>query len=161
MGQNFDLFGDPIPDNWGRRGRPQHIPTAENINKISMGVALGWNNERIANALDITLPTLRKHYFSLIKRLRDTARDRLDLAYAMKLWAQVQEGNVGAMRLWKDFADRNDAMVGHNAFYAGQRAQAEEQPKAPKLGKKEEQALAAESAGENTDWGSDLRPPMN
>ena len=26
----FDLFGDPIPENWGKRGRPQHIPTLKN-----------------------------------------------------------------------------------------------------------------------------------
>jgi hypothetical protein len=31
--------------------------------------------------MDITLPTFRKHYFSLVKRLRSIARDRLDAAY--------------------------------------------------------------------------------
>jgi hypothetical protein len=118
MTSNFDLFGDPIPDNWGRRGRPQHIPTAENINKVTMLVALGWSNDRVARSMDITLPTLRKHYFSLIKRLRDTARDRLDATYAMHVWKQVQDGNVGAMRLWKDFMDRNDRMDAERSMSA-------------------------------------------
>jgi hypothetical protein len=68
--------------------------------------------------MDITLPTLRKHYFSLIKRLRDTARDRLDATYAMHVWKQVQDGNVGAMRLWKDFMDRNDRMDAERSMSA-------------------------------------------
>lgn len=110
MPENLDLFGDPIPDNWGRRGRPQHIRTTENINRVTMLVALGWGNERVASAMDITLPTFRKHYFSLVRRLRSTARDRLDATYAMHLWNQVQDGNVGAMRLWQDFMTRNDRM---------------------------------------------------
>jgi hypothetical protein len=110
MTERLDLFGDPVPDNWGKRGRPQHIRTLENINKITMLVALGWGNERIATAMDITLPTFRKHYFSLVKRLRATARDRLDAAFGKHLWNQVQEGNVAAMRLWLAFVDRNDRM---------------------------------------------------
>lgn len=116
MDKSFDLFGDPIPDNWGKRGRPQHIPTTENINKVTMLVALGWGNERIATAMDIALPTFRKHYFSLVKRLRETARDRLDAAYALHLWKQVQDGNAGAMRLWMVFMDRNDRMRAEGAM---------------------------------------------
>lgn len=110
MADNFDLFGDPIPANWGRRGRPQHVRTTENINKVTMLVALGWGNERIANSMDITLPTFRKHYFSLVKHLRATARDRLDAAYAMHLWKMVEERNAGAMRLWMLFVEKNDRM---------------------------------------------------
>jgi hypothetical protein len=118
MDQRFDLFGDPIPENWGKRGRPQHIPTSENINKVTMLVALGWGNERVASSMDITLPTFRKHYFSLVKRLRSTARDRLDAAFAMHIWKQVQEGNVGAQRLWLLFLDRNDRMDAEHAMAA-------------------------------------------
>jgi hypothetical protein len=119
MAQSLDLFGDPIPENWGKRGRPAHIRTAENVNKVTMLVALGWANPRIANALDITLPTLRKHYFSLIERLRGTSRDRLDAAYATRLWKQVEAGNVGAMRLWAQFVERNDRMEVERGLAAG------------------------------------------
>jgi hypothetical protein len=144
MTQHFDLFGDPIPENWGRRGRPQHIRTTENINKVTMLVALGWGNERIASAMDITLPTFRKHYFSLVKRLRATARDRLDAAYAALLWKQVQEGNVGAMRLWQIFMDRNDRMDAERSLAADtERAGSPE-----RVGKKilaEQQAMDADA----------------
>src|SRR5579883_3120809 len=110
VSDNFDLFGDPVPENWGRRGRPQHIPTLQNRNKVSMLLALGWSNERIARALRITPPSLRKHYFSQL-RYRDEARDRMDAALAMKLWSMVESGNVSAIREFRDFVDRNDLML--------------------------------------------------
>ncbi len=88
MDQNFDLFGDPIPENHGKRGRPPHMVTQENRNKVMMLLALGRSNERIAAALGITAPTLRKNYFRELKGRLD-ARERLDAALAMKLWSQV------------------------------------------------------------------------
>jgi hypothetical protein len=81
--------------------------------------------------MDITLPTFRKHYFSLVKRLRDCARDRLDATYAMHLWKQVQEGNAGAMRLWLLFIDRNDRMDAERVM-----ASAPASPAPERLGKK-------------------------
>jgi hypothetical protein len=42
MVEIFDIFGDPMPANWGQRGRPQHVPTQQNRNKVSMLLALGW-----------------------------------------------------------------------------------------------------------------------
>lgn len=147
MTQNFDLFGDPIPDNWGRRGRPQHVATTENINKVTMLVALGWANERVANSMGITLPTFRKHYFSLVKVQRDRARDRLDSAYAMHLWKQVQEGNAGAMRLWMVFMDRNDRMGAEQAMAST--ATAADTPAATRVGKKVVDAQRAVAADED------------
>jgi len=47
----FDLFGDPVSEYRPKGGRPQHLATQENRNKVSMLVAFGWNNERIARAL--------------------------------------------------------------------------------------------------------------
>lgn len=153
MSQNFDLLGDPIPDGWGKRGRPQHIATRENRNKVMMLLALGWSNERIAKALGITAPTLRKNYFREL-RVRDEARDRMDATLAAMLWDQAIGGNVAAIKEFRKLVERNDLMNGHNAFYR----QAAPEPKkaAPKLGKKEEAALAAETAGQDSDWGDDL-----
>lgn len=105
----FDLFGDPVPLNRGRRGRPQHIPTQENRNKVSMMLAWGWNNERIAGVLRCTLPTLRKHYFSELK-FREVARDRLVMQTASILWQQFKDGNVAAGREFDRLMERNDRM---------------------------------------------------
>ena len=75
-----------------------------------MLVGLGWSNERIAGVMLITLPTLRKHYFSELK-IRAVARDRLDARLAMKLWEQVEDGNVGAMREFRKLQEHNDLML--------------------------------------------------
>jgi hypothetical protein len=109
MDEIFDLFGDPVPANWGQRGRPEHIPTQQNRNCVSMLVALGWSNKRIAAALFVTLPTLRKHYFSELK-YRDVARDRLNANLATKLWSLFMEGNVAAGKEFRKFLEVNDWM---------------------------------------------------
>lgn len=147
MTEILDLFGDPLPANWGMRGRPEHVASQQNRNKVSMLVALGWSNERIAAALFVTIPTLRKHYFSELK-FRAVARDRLDASLAMKLWDQVQSGNVGAMKEFQKFVERNDLMLyGQTA-----RPVVEKPAKEPKLGKKAE----AERAAHQPDVGSPM-----
>ncbi len=136
MSENSDLFGDPIPEGWGKRGRPQHIATAANRNKVSMLLALGWNNERIARALSITPPTLRKNYFRELK-FRDEARDRLDARTAMLFWTQFEGGSSAAGKAFRKFVEQNDLML----YGQSSRPQAEE--KGPKLGKKEQALVDA------------------
>jgi hypothetical protein len=146
----FDLFGDPVPENWGGKGRPEHIATQENRNRVSMLLALGWSNKRIAAALYVTLPTLRKHYFSEL-RFREVARDRLNAGLAMKLWEQVQAGNVGAMKEFQSFVQRNDLMLyGQTA----KPADSKPKPAAPvRLGKKEAAVAAAQIPDPGTPLG--------
>jgi hypothetical protein len=111
-----------------------------------MLIGMGWSNERIARAMLITLPTLRRHYFSELK-LRDAARDRLDARLAIKLWEQVEGGNVGAMREFQKLLDRNDLM----RFGQTRPPEDTEKPK-EKLGKKE----AAIAAAHSPDTGSTM-----
>lgn len=147
MAGNFDLFGDPVPEGRGGRGRPQHVPTNENRRRVSMLLALGWSNERIAGALRITLPTFRRHYFSELK-YREVARDRLDMRRVELLWAEVEKGNVAAMKHLDRFLERNDMML----YGRSSGAPAKAAPKPPKLGKKE----AAAAAAQRPDTGSTL-----
>ena len=140
MSQIFDLFGDAVPDNWGKRGRPQHVPSQQNRNRVSMLVACGWSNERIAATLYITQPTLRKHYFSELK-FRDVARDRLVAGMMTKHWELFMAGNVAAGKEFRDLLKENDLML------YGQTVQPQKPPlapKEPKLGKKEQALLAAQ-----------------
>ena len=136
MAEILDLFGEPVPANWGERGRPQHIASQQNRNRVSMLVALGWSNVRIAAALFVTLPTLRKHYFSELK-FRDVARDRLNATMATKLWDLFMSGNVAAGKEFRDFVEKNDLML------YGQTSQPSKPEKIPKLGKKEAAVAAA------------------
>lgn len=134
--RNFDLFGDPVPDGWGKRGRPEHIKTQQTRNKVIMLLALGWNNERIAKAIGITPPTLRKAYGRELK-LRDEQRDRLTAAVAMRLWQGIQDGNVAAIREFNAFLERNDLML------YGQTEPPAPKEKPVKLGKKDQALLDA------------------
>jgi hypothetical protein len=152
MAENFDLLGDPIPEGWGKPGRPQHVATDKNRNKVMMLLALGWNNERIARALSITPPTLRKNYFRELK-VREEARDRLDATLASMLWMSASEGNVAAMKEFRKLVERNDLTlgIGERAFQDKRKGKA---AKEPKLGKKEEADVAAKSGHEGTGWAS-------
>lgn len=156
MSEIFDLFGDPVPANRGKRGRPAHIPTQENRNKVNMMLSFGWNNDRIAAVLRCDLKTLRKHYFPELK-FREVARDRLMVEQANVLWKLGRDGNVAALRELDRVVERNDIAVGHKSFYEGQREEEAERAPEP-LGKKEQAAQAALTAGEGTGWGSDLKP---
>ncbi|WP_316188313.1 MULTISPECIES: hypothetical protein [unclassified Bradyrhizobium] len=142
MADNFDLFGDPIPANYGGKGRPPHIPTTENRNRVNMLLACGWSNERIAGAMRITEPTLRKHYFSELKS-RDVARDRLNAALLMKGFEGVQKGNATAIRLFLHLVERNDLMQFGQSLRPARIDRSEKAAKPAKLGKKEEALLAA------------------
>ena len=147
MAEILDLFGDPVPANWGQKGRPEHIASQQNRNRVSLLVSMGWSNQRIAAALYVTIPTLRKHYFSELK-FREVARDRLVANLGLKLWEGVQAGNVAAMREFQAFLDRNDLMT----FGQTAGAPASKKAKEEKLGKKE----AAVRAARNPDQGSRL-----
>ena len=68
MTVEFDLLSDPIPENFGKRGRPPHILTPENRNKVRLLLPFDWTDSRIAQALRITGATLRKHYFRELRQ---------------------------------------------------------------------------------------------
>lgn len=108
-GDDFDLFGDPVRLASGRRGRPAHVATQENRNKVMMLVAMGWSNDRIGAALHVSQPTLRRYYFSELKA-RQVQRDRMDAQRLMTVWKSASGGNVGAMRLFNQMLEKNDQM---------------------------------------------------
>lgn len=143
----LDLLGDPIPPNHGRRGRPQHVPTKESRNKIILLLAQGWTDARIAGAIGISLPTLKRHYFSELK-VRDTARDRVESIGLLTLWNMGREGNVAAM---KEYFRRHDAAMG-DVF-----ADAVEK-ETRKLGKKEQARLDADNPPD--EWENVIPPQV-
>lgn len=165
--QRFDLFGNPIPEGKGKRGRPAHVPTLEMSNRVKMLLAMGWTNERIARACNVTTPTLRKHYFSILKT-RDEMRDRLDARRLELAFREAEKGNVGAMRLFTTLIEKNDLAL---ADAAARRAGSDKVGDDAAVGKKELARRAAQSAVTDTDggpagevagpWGSDLKPGIH
>lgn len=159
MPENFDLLGDPIPEGFGKRGRPPHLPTQKNRNKVMLLQALDWSAERIAKALGITTPTLRKHYFREL-RARAEARQRVEGALLARLWEKVDAGDVGAMKAFRQVLDRHDLVNGHAAFAGTEIPRPLPAPAKPeRLGKKEQAVADAATAGAGTAWGEDLLPP--
>jgi DNA-binding transcriptional ArsR family regulator len=122
---DLDLLGDPIPEGFGRRGRPPHMPTLENRRKVMLLAAFDRNEEQIAAALSITPPTLRKHYFREL-RSRLEARQRLEGKMLMALLGQVEAGNVSAIdKLYKRLDKHDLVLLGERVSDRG-----DQQPKA-------------------------------
>lgn len=109
MEPNFDLFGHPVRDGRGMRGRPAYEPTEKDRNKIKLLLALGWANQRIANGVGISPATL-KRYFRAELKVRDAMRDRLDARRFEIAMEQANAGNVTALKELGNMIERNDRM---------------------------------------------------
>ncbi len=144
MAQDFDLLGDPIPEGFGKRGRPVHTPTDEKRKVVIQLMAFDWTFEQIAAALSITPPTLRKHYFRELKS-RAEARFRVEAKLLTTLMSEAEVGNVSAIDKYLKRLEKHDARVPKSAQG--------KTPKAKPLGKKEEADRLAKTAHENSSWG--------
>ncbi|MBL9047054.1 MAG: resolvase [Tabrizicola sp.] len=113
MAEKIDLFGNPVRDGHGQKGRPPFDVTPEKRNRVKLLLALGWMPQRIANAIDCSLATL-KRYFRAELKARDEMRDRLD-ARRLEVAAQKAfDGNPSAMRLFEAMIERSDRMAAIN-----------------------------------------------
>ncbi|NIJ37907.1 hypothetical protein FHR22_002610 [Sphingopyxis panaciterrae] len=93
-----DLFGNPVLFAKPRgRGRPQHVPTIENHNRILLLAATGRSEEECAAAIGVSPPTLRKHYFSAVQSF-DRAKLVLQGERLSLLAAEGAKGNVAAIK---------------------------------------------------------------
>lgn len=146
-----DLFGDVCTLPSGRRGRPAHRWSQSNNDRVIIGLALGYSDAEIASGLGVSVPTLKKYYFSTALKMRAMQRARYELWRAQTLAAQANDGNVSAMRELQAIFDARDRKT-------ALRRMTETQENAPqRLGKKEVAEQAAVSAGEGTEWGDDLK----
>ncbi|SLN36692.1 hypothetical protein AQS8620_01311 [Aquimixticola soesokkakensis] len=110
MGEEVsDLFGNPVRPGKGARGRPTFEVTERNRNKVKLLLALGWSNDRVANAIDCSLATL-KRYFRAELSQRQMMRDRLDAERIMVMAEAAMDGVIGAARVFQQQLDRNDQM---------------------------------------------------
>jgi hypothetical protein len=154
MSENFDLFGQPIPDWKGKRGRPPYEPDEKDRNKVKLLLALGWSIERIGNAIGRSGATVKRYFRSELKD-RDAMRDRLDARRFELMMEQANAGKVAALKELEKMIERSDAMR------IDQRLRQTAAPvteKQEKIGKKEAARAAAKEAGKNSSWGNDLLP---
>lgn len=165
------LWGDPVYRVSRLRGRPPFEWTQENSFKVSMLLAAGWSNSRIAGTVldprtgkSISVPTL-KRYFRAELSQRDHARDQLVAKQLMVAADQAFSGNVGAMRLLDQLIAKNDQKLAAAKMTqpgAGDDDDRdEEKPSSRYVGKGElarKKANALASGEEQSDWGSLLKP---
>lgn len=113
-------------------GRPEFAPTDEDREKVRVLKAGGMTNEAIAEVIGVSEPTLRKHFSYELDIA--TAKVRADLLMAR--YRAAMGGNVQA---------QNKMIEQVSANAAQRKVSPEKDEKKPKLGKKEEQKLAAEN----------------
>lgn len=107
--ENFDLFGHPVRERHGQRGRPPYEPTDRDRNKIKLLLALGWSTARIANGVGISLATVKRYFRAELKK-RDEMRDRLEARRFEIVMDLANDGNVGALKELSKMLERNDRM---------------------------------------------------
>lgn len=132
-----DLFGDPVQPDRDARGRPEHSWSLENSNKVLIAFARGLSVKEAATAVGVSVPTLRKHYFSEVAK-RDAARVRMEITQLSRLNSAAAGGNVAAE---KELFKRLDKAA--LADLAKRVANPAQQQAAPVVGKKEAAKEAA------------------
>ncbi|MES2814455.1 MAG: P27 family phage terminase small subunit [Pseudomonadota bacterium] len=146
---SIDLFGYPDRPGRGMKGRPRYIASIRDRNRVRLLLALGWNNQRIADALEISLPTLRREFKVELKE-RDKMRDRLDARRLELAMEQANGGNIAALRELGKLIEKQDIAIEGNVPRAPTAAEA-------KPGKKELAEAAAHAPP--TDWETILEKP--
>lgn len=131
MDQNFDLFGNPVREGFGKRGRPPYEPSEKDRNKVKLLLAMGWSTERIGNALGVSGKTVQR-YFSPELKARDAMRDKLEARRLEIAMEQANAGNITALRELGALIERNDRMEPER----GLSSRPSSPDRAAKLGKK-------------------------
>jgi hypothetical protein len=143
MEPNFDLFGHPVREGLGKRGRPPYEATEKDRNKIKLLLALGWSITRIANGVGISPATVKRYFRAELKQ-RDAMRDRLEARRFEIAMEQANAGNITALKELGAMIEKNDRMV----IEASMGEKSDSDKPAEKPGKKaidEQRAMAADA----------------
>lgn len=131
-------FAEPAPPRAAPEGagRTPHVPTDDLRERVEILVAGGMPAWQVAKAVGVSASTLSDHYADQLDSGR--ARKNAEVMVAM-FKAATEAGNVSAQKAW-----------------LAQSTELDDAPpppeKAAPLGKKAAAQVAAESAGQGTDW---------
>jgi hypothetical protein len=126
-------------------GQPPFKPTPSQRRDVETLKAESWSNDRIAHVLGVSRPTLEKHFVQELQH----GRDRVQLETLRSL-----------RKLAKKNASANRQQLDRLAAAGTLRPDQPDPPKEPKLGKKEQQQLAAEKPDQSTDMGAMMASRM-
>lgn len=136
----FDLFGEAVCLPRGGKGRPSHVWTQENSNKISLLFACGHDVKTAAAAIGVSVPTLYKHYFNECEKRR-MAGVKLTAVQLDRLNKQAEAGNVAAEKALAALVQAEKVKLAGPQLI-GRRSEAKGKSSVP-LGKKETAKQAA------------------
>ena len=140
-----------IEDGRGKPGPKPHQPTEQSIKLVEAMVACGVPQIEVAAVIGIDPKTLRLYYSETIAVAATKANTQVAQSLFNKATSKGITGpSVTAAIFWLKCR-------------AGWRHAEPDQPQRdegwqPPMGKKEQAALAAQTAGMDTDWGDDLMP---
>jgi hypothetical protein len=137
----LDLFGMPILAAKGK-GRPEHVWTVENSNKVNLLFACEKKATEIAHTLGISKPTFYKHYFNEIARAGQAPLMLTGLQLE-RLNAEADKGNVAAIKALNVMIEREQMRSAEGRV----RDRGKGEPKPAPLGKKEQAKVDAATAG--------------
>ena len=129
----LDLFGLPVRQPREGKGRPEHEWTEQNSHKISILLAIGKDVKDIATIMQLSQPTLRKHYFSELSA-RKTAHDMLVAHQLYRLNREAEAGNVAAEKALFALVERERTRLASDRLAGPAPKPTRAAP--PKLGKK-------------------------
>lgn len=136
----LDLFGEAVCLSREGKGRPAHVWTLENSNRISLLFACGHDVKVAAAAIGVSVPTLYKHYFNECEKRRHAAI-KLRAVQLERLNREAAKGNVAAEKALAGMVQAERVAV-TNAAVKSRPAE----PKAVAMGKKEAAKAAASQA---------------
>lgn len=137
----------PKPKAKPTRGRPRYVASAEKKAMVERLVAAGESHEDIGKLLGISQPVFRSRYATEIA----DGRLKLRSALLAVVFEKALEGNATMLRVALDVTDMPDVEVPYKLPEAKPEAPAK--TKEPKLGKKEQQAIAAANPDTSTPMG--------
>lgn len=136
-----DLFGDPVVTREEGRGRPEHRWTLENSNRVLLAFAAGYSVKEAATSIGVSVPTLRKHYFSEVAK-RDSAALRMEMLQLARLNQSAGSGKTAAEKeLFKRLEKGRLRALSQSVASQEPAAQRPQQP--ARKGKKEQAIEAA------------------
>ena len=128
-------------------GRPAHLPTSETRRQVEALASCGTQYELIARVLDISVPTLTKHYADVL----EVAAAKANAMIAQSLYRRALSNDKGAIA----------AAIFWLKSRAGWRDHGPVDETATSPGKKEIAQAEAQSAGQGTEWGNDLHQSVS
>lgn len=138
-----DMFGMPLLPARGK-GRPAHVWTRENSNKVNLLFACGRRPIEVARVLGISKPTFYKHYFNEIANAGH-APLMMRARQLQRLNDQAELGNVAAEKALAAMIQAERVAVVADKVIS--RGSEKAEPKAPLLGKKDQAAEDAKNMG--------------